>query len=201
MSIVQLTRLFRFGSTTLDDVDPSLTPEQVLQSYSGSFPFLAHATLAEPIVEGDTLVYQVVKKEVQTKGAVRPARKANPARKKKAAQASKKKTAAKSAPVRATRAGAGVARAPKTQTKKPSRSRAPRPSVAPDGPAPPSHRRSEHSPATANSAVKALRDWQERSNNSVPKLPVSWVAIHERLLLILGRPATPIADAMSVAML
>lgn len=68
-TIITLTRLFRFGATTLDDIDPNMTPEEVLKAYSSGYPFLAHAALGEPTVEGDTLVYPVQKREVQTKGA------------------------------------------------------------------------------------------------------------------------------------
>lgn len=71
--IITLTRLFRFGATTLEDVDPAMPPEDVLKAYTTSYPFLAHATLGEPVVEGDTLVYPVQKREVQTKGASRRA--------------------------------------------------------------------------------------------------------------------------------
>lgn len=69
--IITLTRLFRFGATTLEDVDPAMPPEDVIKAYTSAYPFLAHATLGEPVVEGDTLVYPVQKREVQTKGAAR----------------------------------------------------------------------------------------------------------------------------------
>jgi PRTRC genetic system protein C len=64
-----LTRRFRFGSTILEDVDPTLEPAEVIKLYIPSYPFLAHATLGEATVEGDTLVFPVVKQAVQTKGA------------------------------------------------------------------------------------------------------------------------------------
>lgn len=76
-TIATLTRLFRFGATTLQDIDPSLEPEEVVKAYKGSYPFLAHATLGDPEVEGDTLVFPVLKREVQTKGNT--ARRANKA--------------------------------------------------------------------------------------------------------------------------
>lgn len=66
-----LTRRFRFGSTILEDVDPTLEPAEVIKLYIPSYPFLAHATLGEATVEGDTLVFPVVKQAVQTKGARR----------------------------------------------------------------------------------------------------------------------------------
>ena len=202
MSVVQLTRLFRFGSTTLDDVDPSLTPEQVLSSYSGSFPFLAHATLGEPIVEGDTLVYPVLKKEVQTKGAAGKAHAAKSASTKKPSRSTrKKKTAGKSAPARAKRAGAGATRAAKPRATTTTGPGASGRVVTADSAPRTARKLSRPSIANANSAVQALRQWQQTTNASVPKLPASWVAVHDRLQLVLRRPASPITDAMSVAML
>lgn len=64
-----LTRRFRTGATTLEDPSPSLTPEQVVQLYVPSYPHLQSATIGEPFVEGDTLVYPLNKPTVQTKGA------------------------------------------------------------------------------------------------------------------------------------
>jgi len=66
--IVRLTRLFRFGATTLEDIDPDMPVSQVIAAYTGSYPFLANATVGEPITEGETLVYPISKPEVQVKG-------------------------------------------------------------------------------------------------------------------------------------
>lgn len=69
-TIIQpLIRVFRFGATELPDIDPTMQPEEVLRHYSGAYPFLALATLGEPEVDGDRMVYPVRKREVQTKGA------------------------------------------------------------------------------------------------------------------------------------
>lgn len=64
-----LQRRFRFGVTTLADPDPSLLPLDALRLHSRAYAFLSSATLGEPIVEGDLLVYPVQKPAVQTKGA------------------------------------------------------------------------------------------------------------------------------------
>lgn len=69
VQITQLTRVFRFGATELPDTDPTATPETVLTHYHGSYPFLALAKVGEPTVEGDRMVYPIVKPEAQTKGA------------------------------------------------------------------------------------------------------------------------------------
>ena len=64
-----LTRRFRFGVTTLADPDPSAAPLDALRMHATAYTFLASATLGEPVVEGDCLVYPVQKPAVQTKGA------------------------------------------------------------------------------------------------------------------------------------
>lgn len=68
-AIIRLTRRFRFGATTLEDIDPNLSPEQVLEAYTPSYPFLRTASIGDPIIEADTLVYPIDKPQVQTKGA------------------------------------------------------------------------------------------------------------------------------------
>lgn len=68
-TIQTLTRVFRIGATTLADVDPSLSPEEVIRLYERSYPMLRHATLSGPTIEGTTAVYTVEKPPAQTKGA------------------------------------------------------------------------------------------------------------------------------------
>lgn len=72
MTAQVLTRLFKFAATVLNDPDPSLTPEQVLALYTPNYPFLRGATLATPVVEGNTLVYNIEKPVATTKGASDP---------------------------------------------------------------------------------------------------------------------------------
>jgi len=66
-----LDRRFRFGVTTLADPDPNLSPLEAMRLHSRAYSFLASATLGEPVVEGDLLVYPVLKPAVQTKGAAK----------------------------------------------------------------------------------------------------------------------------------
>lgn len=68
-AVTHLRRRFRMGATLLDDVASDWTPEQVLAAYVPNYPFLQGATLAEPVVEGDTLVYEIRKPATHTKGA------------------------------------------------------------------------------------------------------------------------------------
>ena len=63
-----LVRQFRMGATVLADVNPAWSTEQVLAAYVPNFPFLANATLSEPTVEGEFLVFQIIKPAIQTKG-------------------------------------------------------------------------------------------------------------------------------------
>lgn len=67
-TIKALTRVFRLGSISLNDPDPSLPPEQAVKLYSANYPIIDACTLGEPVLEGDRQVYAVVKPEVKTKG-------------------------------------------------------------------------------------------------------------------------------------
>lgn len=78
-AITRLQRRFRFGATVLEDIDPSLSPAEVLSLYVPSYAFLAQATVGEPANEGDYLVYPILKPAVHTKGARRPSRAKNAA--------------------------------------------------------------------------------------------------------------------------
>lgn len=71
LEISNLSRVFTFkknGTTiTLVDPDPELTPEEVLQHYSGQYPELTTATFEEPKVVGDNSVFSILT-TVGTKG-------------------------------------------------------------------------------------------------------------------------------------
>jgi len=64
-----LRRKFRMGATLLDDVSPEWSPERVLAAYVPNYPYLQGATLSEPVVEGEFLVYSIVKPAAMTKGS------------------------------------------------------------------------------------------------------------------------------------
>lgn len=68
-AVQTLRRRFRMGATLLDDIQPEWLPERVLAAYIPNYPFLQGATLDEPVVEGDCLVYGIRKPAAQTKGA------------------------------------------------------------------------------------------------------------------------------------
>lgn len=71
-TITVLKRQFQFGATLLDDPAPSMTPQDALRLFEPNYPFLASARLGEPTVKGDSLVFPVLKPEVQVKGAGKP---------------------------------------------------------------------------------------------------------------------------------
>jgi len=67
-TIMTLDRVFKFGATELADFDPTLSPEDILKQYETNYPLLAQCTVGDPVVEGDRLVYPVIKPDVKTKG-------------------------------------------------------------------------------------------------------------------------------------
>jgi PRTRC genetic system protein C len=67
-NIITLERVFKFGATELADFDPDLSPADILKQYEVNYPLLAQCTVGEPAVEGDRLVYPVIKPDVKTKG-------------------------------------------------------------------------------------------------------------------------------------
>jgi len=68
-TIQTANRLFKLGSLTLTDPDPSLPPDQAVRLYSANYPQIANAELVGPVVndQGD-LVYTVERSPVKTKG-------------------------------------------------------------------------------------------------------------------------------------
>jgi len=68
MNIKEMTRVFRFGSVSLPDPDPSLEVEKVRELYSVNYPHLAAATVNGPTIEGTKAVYLFEPAPVKTKG-------------------------------------------------------------------------------------------------------------------------------------
>lgn len=67
----QLKRTFvieqKNGKVTLADPDPSMTPDQVMQFYSATYPELVTASCHGPVYEGETMKYSF-RSTVGTKG-------------------------------------------------------------------------------------------------------------------------------------
>ena len=71
IDIKGMTRSFTFrkgnGMITLDDPNPSDSPEMVMNYYSGFYPELTTATVQGPVIMDDKAVYEF-KTTVGTKG-------------------------------------------------------------------------------------------------------------------------------------
>ena len=63
-----LTRVFKLGATELDDPAPHETPEIAMSLYETAFPVLKSASLAEAVIDGTRLVYEIIKPQAKTKG-------------------------------------------------------------------------------------------------------------------------------------
>lgn len=60
-------RQFKYGNRQLDDPDPEMTPEEVMQFYAGTYPELTTSNVHGPKMEGEVAVYEF-KTTVGTKG-------------------------------------------------------------------------------------------------------------------------------------
>lgn len=67
-TLYQPKRVFKMGSVRLEDPSPNLSPEEAIKLYAGSYPHLRTATLSEGHLEGEELVYEVIKPPATTKG-------------------------------------------------------------------------------------------------------------------------------------
>lgn len=65
---IEMTRVLKMGATELPFPNGMNDPREVMRIYAANFPHLAQASLSEPEVEGDRLVYRVEKAPVKTKG-------------------------------------------------------------------------------------------------------------------------------------
>lgn len=69
MQIEQATRIFKLGSLSLTDPDPSLSPEEAVQLYAATYPQVAQATLSGPEVgPNGEAIYEVQRAPAKTKG-------------------------------------------------------------------------------------------------------------------------------------
>lgn len=67
LHIQGVKRQFKHGNRQLDDPDPNMTPEEVMQFYAGTYPELTTSNVHGPKMEGETAVYEF-KTTVGTKG-------------------------------------------------------------------------------------------------------------------------------------
>lgn len=62
-----MKRVFKYGNRTLEDPGANMSPEEVIQFYSATYPELTTSNVHGPKVEGDQAVYEF-KTTVGTKG-------------------------------------------------------------------------------------------------------------------------------------
>lgn len=67
LQIQGVKRQFKHGNRQLDDPDPNMTPEEVMQFYAGTYPELTTSNVHGPKMDGDVAVYEF-KTTVGTKG-------------------------------------------------------------------------------------------------------------------------------------
>lgn len=67
LQIQGVKRQFKHGNRQLDDPDPDMTPEEVMQFYAGTYPELTTSNVHGPKMEGEVAVYEF-KTTVGTKG-------------------------------------------------------------------------------------------------------------------------------------
>lgn len=67
-TIKQAQRVFKMGSVELADPDPSMTPDQVIGLYAANYPQLKNATVTDPQLVANRLVYSFELPPVKTKG-------------------------------------------------------------------------------------------------------------------------------------
>lgn len=67
LQIQGVKRQFKHGNRQLDDPDPNMAPEEVMQFYAGTYPELTTSNVHGPKMEGDVAVYEF-KTTVGTKG-------------------------------------------------------------------------------------------------------------------------------------
>ena len=67
LNVQGMKRVFKYGNRTLEDPGKNMSPEEVMQFYSGTYPELTTSNVHGPKVEDDKAVYEF-KTVVGTKG-------------------------------------------------------------------------------------------------------------------------------------
>ena len=67
LNVTGMKRVFKFGSRELDDPNKSMSPDEVMQFYSATYPELTTSNVHGPKIDGDKAVYEF-KTTVGTKG-------------------------------------------------------------------------------------------------------------------------------------
>ena len=67
LNVTGMKRVFKFGSRELEDPNKNMSPDEVMQFYSATYPELTTSNVHGPKMEGDKAVYEF-KTTVGTKG-------------------------------------------------------------------------------------------------------------------------------------
>lgn len=67
LNVTGMKRVFKFGNRELKDPGKSMSPDDVMQFYSGTYSELTTSSVHGPKIEGDKAVYEF-KTTVGTKG-------------------------------------------------------------------------------------------------------------------------------------
>ncbi len=58
-SLQPVKRVFKFGTRILQDIDPSLSPEEIMELYSRTYPSLTKGEIAGPYLEDGQANYKI----------------------------------------------------------------------------------------------------------------------------------------------
>lgn len=67
LNVTGMKRVFKFGSRELEDPNKNMSPDEVMQFYSATYPELTTSNVHGPKMDGDKAVYEF-KTTVGTKG-------------------------------------------------------------------------------------------------------------------------------------
>ena len=67
LTVTGMKRVFKFGTRELEDPGKQMSPDEVMQFYSGTYPELTTSNVHGPKIDGDKAVYEF-KTTVGTKG-------------------------------------------------------------------------------------------------------------------------------------
>jgi PRTRC genetic system protein C len=67
MEVIKLDRVFRYDKKDLSDIVPTMSPEEILEHYSNTYPELINAKANYVGVENDKMVYEF-KTNIGSKG-------------------------------------------------------------------------------------------------------------------------------------
>lgn len=61
MEATKLRRVFTYSGIELPDPDPSISPEKAIEAFVAIYPELNNCSVEEPQIQGDKLVYKVLR--------------------------------------------------------------------------------------------------------------------------------------------